>query len=90
MIEVKQGSAEELIAYLQHHRDKRNLMWLILDEESAEKVPEDSLQVGSRKQKRKTGRPRFVIEDGIPVLPKRGLKQPITTEFVKRLLEGDD
>jgi hypothetical protein len=81
-VEVKQGSAEELIAYLEQHRDKQNLVLLIVDTEAAQSPP--------KKPRQRKRRPAYVLENGVPVLPKRGLKEPITPEFVKTLLEGDD
>jgi hypothetical protein len=86
-VEVKQGSAEELIAYLEQHRDKQNLVLLIVDTEAADTGNEAQPDSGGRIIRSLAD---IEYEDGVPVLPKRGLKQPITMELVKQLLEEDD
>jgi hypothetical protein len=33
---------------------------------------------------------QIVWDNGVPTLPKRGLKEPVSPDLIKRLLEDDD
>ncbi|MCS6919348.1 MAG: hypothetical protein NZM28_06225, partial [Fimbriimonadales bacterium] len=79
MAQVIEGTADELLEFLQQNRDKRRLVLLILDTEQ----PSPPTRVI-------TSLSEIEYEDGVPQIPQRGLKHPVTADLVKTLLEEDD
>lgn len=77
MVEVKQGSADELIKYLSHHRRKGIYVLLIVDEldTGCESSSSDEKVIRTIND--------VAFQDGIPTLPKRGLKQPVTSSLIR-------
>jgi hypothetical protein len=87
MIHVKQGSAAEIISFLEERKDLHN-QTLILIVPEAMQAESAALDTGQGEQV--CSLDQIVWDNGVLTLPKRGLKEPVSPDLIKRLLEEDD
>ncbi len=87
MIQVKQGSAAEIISFLEERKDLHN-QTLILIVPEAKQAEIAALDTGQEKEV--CSLDQIVWDNGVPTLPTRGLEEPVSPDLIKRLLEEDD
>jgi hypothetical protein len=78
-----QGSAEELLAYLEQRRDKKNLLLIVPEEDNVLDTR------SSTRNQQSEARSNAAIRNGVPLFPTQGAAQPVTPELVKHLLEEE-
>ena len=77
MEQVIQGTGDELIAYLEKHRDKKKLTLIIPDEEAA----------GAARRAYPSG---AAIRNGVPLFPTQHRTESITMEHVNQLMDEEN
>jgi len=87
MIQVKQGSAAEIISFLEERKDLHNQTLILIVPEATQA---ESAALDTGQEKEVCSLDQIVWDNGVPTLPKRGLKEPVSPDLIKRLIEEDD
>jgi hypothetical protein len=83
-----QGSGEELLSYLEKHRDRKNLLLIIPQEKPAVEGPGPDAPPGEQNSSSETVT-AAVVRNGVPLFPTQAATQKVTMELVKRLAEEE-
>jgi hypothetical protein len=82
-MQLIRGTGAELLPYLEQHRERKDLMLIIPEEEPPEQCAEAGRDDAAGTQSRTEYR------NGVPLLPTQKAAQSVTMALVKRLAEEE-
>ncbi len=83
-----QGTGEELLSYLEKHRNRKNLLLIIPQEEPAVEGPGPVAPSREQSSGSETVT-SAAVRNGVPLFPTQEATQKVTMELVKRLAEEE-